>query len=83
MSTKQAAETAPVQPIVRRFVLFPGYVISENDGERHYVSACQLRYLYCITRAARCVTFKENMLLRPGDIECHPRHDGKYHVFEI
>ena len=68
---------------IPRFVLFPGFVTSKNDGDRHYIGECQLRYLYCIRRSARCVTFREGMELNKDDIICRPRYDGKYPVFQL
>lgn len=43
-------------PVAPRFVLCPGYVISRNDGQRHYVSANALRQLYGVpARACACL----------------------------
>lgn len=30
----------------KRYIIHPGYVRSENDGQRHYISAAQLIQLY-------------------------------------
>ena len=82
MNSGKTAPAAQVDGVVRRFVLFPGFVISKNDGDRHYIGERKLRHLYSIPRSARCVTFREGMVRRPDDIECRPRYDGKYPAFE-
>lgn len=70
-----------------RYVVFPGYVISQSDGQRHYVNAKELIGLYgidpndCIiidrTNPASPV-YKE----RQGDIRLVPKANGDYTIPE-
>jgi len=66
-----------------RFVLKPGYVISKSDGDRHFISVHQLRWLYSIPRGSSVVTFQEGMTIRDGDVICEPRYDGNYPAFDV
>ena len=66
----------------RRFVLFPGWIISKNDGDRHYIGVAALRRLYRVPSSANCVVFREGVLFSEDDIECRPRYDGDYPVLE-
>jgi len=62
----------------KKYVLFPGYVRSRNDGDRHYIDAPKLAQLYGV-RLGECVIANErghSALL--GLIELHPRSDGLY-----
>lgn len=70
------------------YVLFPGYVISRTDGQRHWVGAEQLRRLYGVP-ARECVTYPQGKGAEadirrriwrapPGSVGLRPRHDGDY-----
>lgn len=73
-----------------RFVLCPDYVISRNDGSRHWVGADQLRRLYGVPRR-ECVTYPQGegsdadirrRLWRdpPDSVRLAPCFDGDYRL---
>lgn len=41
---------------VKKYLIYPGYVTSRNDGERHYISAGQLIRLYRVD-PAECIIY--------------------------
>ena len=65
-----------------RYVLYPGFVTSRNDGDLHYIDVQTLRYLYDIPRTAVCVVYDKSMVIHDNDIQCRPRYDGKYPIFK-
>lgn len=74
--------TDPQTPATR-YVLWPGEVISQNDGDRHYIGVGQLRNLYRIPPDAHVVNGDESGFRPlPGDVDCWPRYDGDYPNFE-
>ena len=67
-----------------RYILFSGYVSSLNDGDRHYVKACNLITYYKLPRGMI------SMLLNPtdyiyeeGDIVLHPDSSGEYDLEKV
>ncbi len=68
---------------MKRYVLYPGFVTSQQDGDRHFIGSGKLRTLYLIPRDARVVYGGDpGVRPEPGDVECRPRFDGNYPVFE-
>ncbi len=68
----------PPRP-ARRYVLWAGEVISQSDGDRHYIGVGQLRELYRIPPDAHVVDGHERGFRPlPGDVNCRPRYDGNY-----
>ena len=65
-----------------RYVLHPGYVISRNDGGRHFVDAPRLARLYGIDIRDSAVVFGDMPDFReqPGDVHLRPRRDGDYRL---
>ena len=71
-----------------RYVLMPGYVVSKNDGDRHYVSAAQLAFLYKVDMRDCYIYNPDNYRTesefrmaqeRMADlIKLAPRYDGDY-----
>jgi hypothetical protein len=68
---------------VKKFVCFDGFVVSQNDGDRHYISPQRVAELYHVN-PADCVFLRWKS---PGDIHgldlnslrrLFPRSDGKY-----
>lgn len=56
---------------VKRFAVYPGYVSSRNDWDRHYISAQQLMSLYQV-RPEECVVIRDDRDLigrRDGDLD--------------
>lgn len=66
---------------MKRFLLYPGYVRSRYDGDRHYISGGQLARLYRID-PAECVVYSEHPAFRSPErdalIPLFPREDGQY-----
>jgi len=65
--------------------IYPGHVVSSNDGDRHYITAPQLAHLYGVdTRECIVVTPINHSRVFAGrhkkedDIHLYPREDGKY-----
>ena len=63
-----------------KYVLHPGYVISKNDGDRHYISARQLAELYNVNPAECIVVTNDEPFMHCGNDYTHlkPRYDGNY-----
>lgn len=76
---------------MKKYLICPGYVISKNDGDRHYISANQLLRLYRVN-PAECEVLKEADPWEPrslaeqrerryaGLIRLAPRYDGDYRL---
>ena len=67
---------------VTKYILFPGYVVSEYDGQRHYITAGQLARLYGVP-LSKCLIHQYSPLnqgyrKQTADIHLYPRSDGKY-----
>lgn len=68
-----------------KYVLFPGWVTSTHDGQRHWVSASDLVRLYGVNRA-ECVEYPFSKHLQmhwgwpDGAKALQPRADGRYQV---
>ena len=74
-----------------KYALHPGPVTSKNDGDRHFIDAHQLAFLYRV-RQSECVVVpwevkpgherQHELLLerieRMGLIHLRPRYDGNY-----
>lgn len=58
------------------FLLHPGEVISERDGQAHYVSCPELARLYCLPRG-RWIAYDDRMRDQPG-IHLWPSESGDY-----
>lgn len=69
----------------RRYIIHPGYIISEADGDRRYVGFHDLVRLYGFRKSA-CIFFPtepaRQMALghKPTDIHLFPREDGDYKI---
>lgn len=68
-----------------RYVLHPGFVISQSDGDEHFISADALRRLYRVPPDARIEVIREGdpshwFRPQPGDVHLHPRYDGNYTI---
>lgn len=73
-----------------KYVLFPGYVISQTDGDRHYIGPMQLAKLYHVD-IQECTIYEpapwwtesyyRSMSIKIlGLIKLYPRNDGNYQV---
>lgn len=76
---KQYLTVAPLDPRImqRWYVLHPGLVTSENDGQRHWVSAHELVRLYRLP-GNRCYVYSRGAVYSDDAIHLHPRHSGDY-----
>jgi hypothetical protein len=72
------------------FVLYPGFVRSQTDGDQHYITAEQLARLYMLERGTWIVyqpprAFDRAASYRRDPYEglkaIFPRSDGKYPIF--
>lgn len=62
-----------------RYVLWPGHVTSQYDGQRHFIGVADLRVLYHVPRNAHVVIGGEpGFRPLPDDVNCYPRNDGAY-----
>lgn len=64
-----------------RYVIAPGWVVSQRDGDRHWISAGDLLRLYRVPPNAPVLVLDENRhgyRPEPDDYLCEPRFDGKY-----
>lgn len=75
----------PQAPPRRRYVLHPGYVISPNDGQTHYIGVDALARLYgvslhdCVV-AERGERYPRGVREQPGDVHLFPRSCGRYEL---
>lgn len=66
-----------------RYILCPGWVKSENDGQLHYIGAAQLASLYQVPLRS-CVVYPSDLArqvtwrVQHGDVYLHPRANGDY-----
>lgn len=61
------------------FVLHPGYIISKNDGDEHFIQFHQLRRLYGLS-PDECEDGRHAYYSRPEKlyVNLYPRYDGDY-----
>jgi hypothetical protein len=65
---------------MKKYAVYPGYIVSKNDHDRHYISFDELCRLYKVN-PAECV----NTAFSPGIrheslIKLEPRYDGNYEL---
>ncbi len=63
-----------------KYIIFPGYVTSKNDGDSHWISAPQLMRLYGVA-PVDCLIFDDRVRFAgypPHLIALRPRRDGNY-----
>ena len=66
-----------------RYVMWPGYILSATDRQRHFIGSAQLRRLYRVPAGAQVVDGRSLGFQRlEDDIDCKPRYDGKYPLYE-
>ncbi|OQC71839.1 MAG: hypothetical protein BWX46_00519 [Candidatus Cloacimonetes bacterium ADurb.Bin003] len=63
----------------KKYLLYPGYVVSETDGKRHYITAKALMKLYNVP-PEECVVWIPYRPYPNQDklIALHPMANGKY-----
>lgn len=65
---------------MKRYLLCPGWITSQNDGDRHYIGARKLAQLYGVS-IHECITARIETGMDAnytGLIQLHPRSDGNY-----
>lgn len=62
-----------------KYVIHPGFVISKNDGDRHYVTANQLIRLYGVN-PRECLVAGRTALPSDDLIHLHPQYSGNYEL---
>jgi hypothetical protein len=85
-------ENSPTR-IVKKYVLFPGWIRSRSDNQRHYISYVKLANLYGVD-LKECIVMPDvdspqyhTELQRLADmrelIMLHPQYDGNYTISEV
>ncbi|MDY6845035.1 MAG: hypothetical protein SVW57_13210 [Thermodesulfobacteriota bacterium] len=70
----------------KKYIVWPGYVTSKLDGDRHYISASQLMHLHGV-QISECVIIRgpeDHYKLRrihKDLIDLSPREDGEYKLY--
>lgn len=67
----------------KKYLLFPGYVISQNDGDRHYINAIVLARLYSIN-LSECIVCDRSVNFHQSEnlISLYPDSTGVYKITE-
>ena len=64
-----------------KYVVHPGYVVSRNDGDKHYITFIQLCRLYEVN-PNECINAESQKQTVGRDLasltHLHPRWDGNY-----
>lgn len=61
------------------YVLFPGEIISRNDGQRHHITAPTLARLYGVNYRECMVVYDQiHYRAEAHHVHLHPRYDGNY-----
>ena len=69
-----------------RYVIIPGWIVSRNDAQRHWIGVGQLCELYRVPPGAPILVLRDYQSRLgyrpiPGDYVCEPRFDGQYPAF--
>lgn len=68
----------------KKYLVFPGTIISKNDGDKHYISARSIMHLYMV-RPEDCIVVDSDLKLRGLDqsdfIHLEPNYIGDYQTF--
>lgn len=63
---------------MKRFALFPGHVVSQRDGDRHYIGGVQLARLYGLNPAECVVVYDLEQDYDRSLLPLHPLPSGRY-----
>lgn len=74
---RQRGTSSDSDPV--RYVVHPGYVRSQSDGQQHYISYPRLIELYRVP-ADQCVNADRVMITGNPDIHLWPQEDGDYRL---
>jgi len=65
---------------MKKYILHPGYMYSNFDGDKHYISAFQLCLLYSVKWSECVVYVSDNSEGIKDLISLYPRSDGNYNI---
>ena len=67
----------------RKYIVHPGYVISKEDGDEHFIRAEELMRLYKVDKS-ECYIYKGLVYdMLEGYIHLYPDPTGKYEINEF
>lgn len=62
---------------MKRYCIHPGVVVSENDGDQHYIGYGRLIELYGVD-PKECGQYRQNAGIHMGETCLRPSRSGKY-----
>jgi len=62
---------------MKRYCIHPGFVVSENDGDRHHISYPKLIELYGVD-PKDCAQYRAQSMTHMGEICLRPSRTGRY-----
>lgn len=69
----------------KKYIICPGFVVSKNDGDCHFIDASTLMNLYKVN-PMECIVNRDHDSIRGIDttklIWLSPRYDGNYQLVE-
>jgi len=67
----------------KKYVIFPGWIRSKNDGDRHFIGVGALAELYQVN-LSECLVYDDHMPSHfyDGLIRLHPKYNGDYTIPE-
>jgi len=69
----------------KKYVICPGWIVSQNDGDRHFITAQQLIRLYGVN-PKECIVRRERDNVLPWHKELkwlRPKYNGDYQIRRI
>jgi len=69
-----------------KYALYPGRVVSRNDGQIHYIDACRLAHLYGVNMRECVIVTEDDARRGRFDRDIHrlealrPKCNGNYHL---
>lgn len=68
----------------KKYLIFPGEIISKNDGQKHYISALEIIRLYHVN-PQECIIVNNNYdlhgIIQEDYLHLEPNYDGDYQEF--
>lgn len=65
-----------------RYVLHPGYIISKEDGQEHFIGGPRLARLYGVNLLDCVYGDMPGYRQKEGDVHLHPDYHGNYKLPE-
>jgi len=68
-----------------KYLVCPGWIISEHDRDRHFINSAQLIHLYGVNPAECHIAASKSREIGFGNdlIRLRPRYDGNYKLQEV